>query len=141
MNTTLKTIIAATTLGLSFTTLQATTPHTTPCDGGGCCGENTETTTKSSDNKEVKVWTCSMHPEIKSAKPGKCPKCGMKLIPAKKQDSKKSARHINSTPFHHYHKQMLACGGGGHGSHGNGGRSHGDEHGNGHNHTSLNAHV
>lgn len=26
------------------------------------------------------VYTCSMHPEITSNKPGKCPKCGMDLI-------------------------------------------------------------
>lgn len=26
-------------------------------------------------------YTCPMHPEIVSDKPGKCPKCGMKLIP------------------------------------------------------------
>ncbi len=26
------------------------------------------------------VYTCSMHPEVISDKPGKCPKCGMKLI-------------------------------------------------------------
>ncbi|MEO7049910.1 MAG: heavy metal-binding domain-containing protein [Ferruginibacter sp.] len=28
-------------------------------------------------------YTCSMHPEVKSDKPGKCPKCGMELV---KQD-------------------------------------------------------
>jgi hypothetical protein len=33
------------------------------------------------------VYTCSMHPEITSKKPGKCPKCGMDLI--KKPASKK----------------------------------------------------
>lgn len=27
------------------------------------------------------VWTCSMHPQIRSPKPGKCPLCGMDLIP------------------------------------------------------------
>jgi membrane fusion protein, copper/silver efflux system len=25
-------------------------------------------------------WTCSMHPEIREAKPGRCPKCGMNLV-------------------------------------------------------------
>ncbi len=27
------------------------------------------------------VWTCSMHPQIRSEKPGKCPLCGMDLTP------------------------------------------------------------
>jgi len=27
----------------------------------------------------MKTYTCPMHPEIKSDKPGKCPKCGMEL--------------------------------------------------------------
>ena len=28
-----------------------------------------------------KVWTCSMHPQIRQNEPGKCPICGMDLIP------------------------------------------------------------
>jgi Cu(I)/Ag(I) efflux system membrane fusion protein len=28
------------------------------------------------------VWTCSMHPQIRQPRPGKCPLCGMDLIPA-----------------------------------------------------------
>jgi Cu(I)/Ag(I) efflux system membrane fusion protein len=28
------------------------------------------------------VYTCPMHPEVRSATPGKCPKCGMTLVPA-----------------------------------------------------------
>ncbi len=28
------------------------------------------------------IWTCSMHPQIQQPKPGKCPICGMTLIPA-----------------------------------------------------------
>ena len=33
------------------------------------------------------VWTCPMHPQVKQAKPGKCPTCGMSLvmIPAKSE--------------------------------------------------------
>jgi hypothetical protein len=27
------------------------------------------------------IYTCVMHPEVKSDKPGNCPKCGMKLVP------------------------------------------------------------
>lgn len=30
---------------------------------------------------EEQEWTCSMHPQIKMPKPGKCPICGMELIP------------------------------------------------------------
>ena len=29
----------------------------------------------------TKIWTCSMHPQIKMEKPGNCPICGMELIP------------------------------------------------------------
>ena len=27
------------------------------------------------------IWTCSMHPQIRAEEPGKCPICGMELIP------------------------------------------------------------
>jgi hypothetical protein len=27
------------------------------------------------------VFTCPMHPEVKSSEPGRCPKCGMALEP------------------------------------------------------------
>jgi rubrerythrin len=32
-----------------------------------------------SDNKARVVYSCPMHPEVTSDKPGKCPKCGMSL--------------------------------------------------------------
>ncbi len=28
-------------------------------------------------------YTCPMHPEVIADKPGKCPKCGMNLVPVK----------------------------------------------------------
>lgn len=31
--------------------------------------------------EEATVWTCSMHPQIRQDKPGKCPLCAMDLIP------------------------------------------------------------
>jgi hypothetical protein len=39
----------------------------------------------SEDNNNTKmhdkaIYTCPMHPEIASEQPGKCPKCGMKLV-------------------------------------------------------------
>jgi mono/diheme cytochrome c family protein len=44
--------------------------------------------------EEKAVYVCSMHPEVKSAKPGKCPKCGM-ILEKKKADTEE-----------HNHSQM-----------------------------------
>ncbi len=33
------------------------------------------------DHEEGTIWTCSMHPQIQQDEPGKCPICGMDLIP------------------------------------------------------------
>ena len=47
-------------------------------------------TTKTKKVKPAKVqYTCTMHPEVLSDKPGKCPKCGMTLV--KKEPVKKKA--------------------------------------------------
>ena len=35
----------------------------------------------SADETKAEVWTCSMHPQIRMDKPGKCPICAMDLIP------------------------------------------------------------
>ncbi|MEJ2635696.1 MAG: efflux RND transporter periplasmic adaptor subunit [Calditrichia bacterium] len=39
---------------------------------------------------QATVWTCSMHPQVRQPKPGKCPICGMDLIPVKNNDSSNS---------------------------------------------------
>ena len=31
--------------------------------------------------EKTTIWTCSMHPQIRMDHPGKCPICGMELIP------------------------------------------------------------
>lgn len=43
--------------------------------------------------KEVAVYTCPMHPEVKSDKPGNCPKCGMTLVPAKPGGGEHEGHH------------------------------------------------
>ncbi|NOX57182.1 MAG: DUF3347 domain-containing protein [Planctomycetes bacterium] len=37
------------------------------------------------------IWTCSMHPQIQQPKPGKCPLCGMDLIPLTSGGKKRTA--------------------------------------------------
>ena len=44
--------------------------------------------------KEQQWWTCSMHPEIRQPKPGKCPKCFMDLIPVDSGGGEIGAREI-----------------------------------------------
>jgi len=36
----------------------------------------------SEKESEGQIWTCPMHPSIRSPKPGSCPICGMDLVPA-----------------------------------------------------------
>jgi hypothetical protein len=41
------------------------------------------------------MWTCPMHPDVLSVKPGKCPKCGMNL---EKKIIKKGVEKITTAP-------------------------------------------
>jgi Cu(I)/Ag(I) efflux system membrane fusion protein len=45
--------------------------------GSGSC----EKSPSSSAPPKVALWTCAMHPSVRSTQPGKCPICGMDLIP------------------------------------------------------------
>ena len=46
------------------------------------------------------TWTCPMHPEIKRSEPGKCPICGMNLVPAKQPEAASGAGHEHAGHEH-----------------------------------------
>ena len=51
--------------------------------------EHSHEATTAENGKQI--WTCAMHPQIKMDKPGKCPICGMDLIPLKTTGSEDTA--------------------------------------------------
>ncbi len=44
--------------------------------------------------KQEQIWTCSMHPQIRQPKPGKCPICFMDLIPVETEQAIVANRQI-----------------------------------------------
>ena len=58
---------------------------------------------------EATQYTCVMHPEVLRDHPGKCPKCGMELVPIKKSNAKHSTiEAVDLTarePMHHHHME------------------------------------
>jgi len=44
-------------------------------------GSETPPATQFTSDSSPQVWTCAMHPQIRQPEPGKCPICGMDLIP------------------------------------------------------------
>ena len=60
----------------------------------------------SDDNKNTpveknnqEIWTCSMHPQIRQSEPGKCPICGMDLVPLSSNNgSEQNSMEIKMSP-------------------------------------------
>jgi len=44
------------------------------------------------------IWTCSMHPQIRKNEPGKCPICGMELIPLESADGAIDPMAVSMSP-------------------------------------------
>lgn len=51
-----------------------------------------------SQASETQVWTCSMHPQVRLPRSGKCPICEMPLIPAKPEAARGDARSPEGHP-------------------------------------------
>jgi Cu(I)/Ag(I) efflux system membrane fusion protein len=54
---------------------------------GGSSNNQNESTEHVHEEGAEQIWTCAMHPQIRQNKPGKCPICGMDLIPLKTSGS------------------------------------------------------
>lgn len=55
--------------------------------------------TAQEEEEDDAVWTCSMDPQVKQPKPGKCPKCGMDLIKMEKGMTPSSDIDPNAVMF------------------------------------------
>jgi Cu(I)/Ag(I) efflux system membrane fusion protein len=53
---------------------------------GGLGGEPQPAPAAATSAGKAQIWTCSMHPQIQLPEPGKCPICGMDLIPLESSD-------------------------------------------------------
>ena len=50
-----------------------------------CGGETVREEGHDHTESQASVWTCSMHPQVRSDGPGDCPLCGMDLIPVEEE--------------------------------------------------------
>jgi Cu(I)/Ag(I) efflux system membrane fusion protein len=57
--------------------------------------------TSTSNNQSIstsKIWTCSMHPQVRKKEAGDCPICGMELIPLESEESDLDPSAISMSP-------------------------------------------
>src|SRR2546430_467422 len=54
------------------------------------------------EHEAKQKYTCLMHPEVITDRPGNCPKCGMKLVPVK-QEKHRTPNVQRSTSNHQSH--------------------------------------
>jgi Cu(I)/Ag(I) efflux system membrane fusion protein len=62
-----------------------------------CNNSTSNSTAVASKTADKEIYTCSMHPEVRTDKPGDCPKCGMKLIKMEETDTTKMNDHPDTT--------------------------------------------
>ena len=66
------------------------------------------------------VYACPMHPDVTAETPGKCPQCGMKLLPARSDQATGGHHEHGAMGEHHEHAAMHE----GHEAHGGHGHDH-----------------
>ena len=53
-------------------------------------------------NAQETIYTCPMHPEVRKTEPGKCPGCGMDLIPEKKSVGAHAGHDMQKMTAHRF---------------------------------------
>jgi hypothetical protein len=48
--------------------------------GAGCSKSDSQSNQSSGNTQTNVLYTCSMHPDVVTNAPGKCPRCGMDLV-------------------------------------------------------------
>jgi RND family efflux transporter MFP subunit len=83
-------------LAVVVVVLLAITLHIHPLDTWmhRLLGHQEEMTAARAGNEEKQLWTCAMHPQIIEDHPGKCPICGMTLVPVKGSAGASPAREV-----------------------------------------------
>src|SRR3546814_4473877 len=56
------------------------------------------------DASEANAWICPMHPQIHQDHPGRCPICGMDLVPASHEPATAEASDHGAISEHEHHR-------------------------------------
>lgn len=58
----------------------------------------TDSSVEAHDHQAQEIWTCSMHPQIRSNEPGQCPICGMNLVRLGDKEINDNSRVVSMSP-------------------------------------------
>jgi Cu(I)/Ag(I) efflux system membrane fusion protein len=84
MKNSILTILLVAALVISFSACNNSTPKSAAAE---------------STSSKSEVYTCTMHPEVRSDKPGDCPKCGMKLVLLSTVDTTQMHKQSDTMPL------------------------------------------
>lgn len=66
--------------------------------------KNNSAASEKTEKDNAVRYTCPMHPEVVSDKPGNCPKCGMKLVPQEKKAASTDETKAGMPKNHEHHE-------------------------------------